>query len=145
MLDFVFAAMFGIVIILAVSIYLVRSAQKYELHKWIQIISGVVLLLAVVAFEVDMRMYTDWEELAKPSPFFDGGAVHISLWIHLLFAVPTPFLWIYVIVTGLRKFPSPTTPNEHSASHRFWAWPAVIGMFMTAMTGWIFYYLAFVA
>lgn len=145
MLDFVFTAMFGIVLILAASIYLVRSTQKYDLHKWIQIISGAVLLLTVIAFEVDMRFFTDWKALAKPSPYFEGGIVHISLYIHLLFAVPTPFLWIYVIVTGLRKFPAPAAPNEHSASHKFWAWPAAIGMFMTAFTGWIFYYLAFVA
>jgi hypothetical protein len=50
-----------------------------------------------------------------------------------------------VIVQALRKFPKPPQPGMHSSSHKFWGWLASIGMFLTAVTGWIFYYLAFVA
>ena len=58
---------------------------------------------------------------------------------------PTAVLWTVVIVQALRKFPRPPQPGQHSAAHKFWGWLAVIEMFMTAVTGWIFYYLAFVA
>jgi putative membrane protein len=50
-----------------------------------------------------------------------------------------------VIIQGLRKFPRPPAPGVHSTSHKFWGWLAAISMSMTAITGWIFYYLAFVA
>ncbi len=144
MLDFVFAAMFGIIAIMGVSIYLVRYRKKYDLHKWIQIGLGVTLLLAVAAFEIDLQLFTNWRELAKASPHY-STLVDYSLWIHLCFAIPTPLMWIYVIVQGVRKFPSPVTPCEYSATHILTARIAAIGMLMTAVTGWIFYWLAFIA
>jgi len=148
MLDVVFAAMFLVVPLLGVSIWLVRYRRKYELHKWLQIAMGAVLLVAVVAFEVDMRFFTDWEELADGSPYYEEGTwdpVWISLTIHLCFAVPTPLLWIVVIVRALRQFPNPAMPGKHSAQHIFWARIAAVMMTLTAVTGWVFYYLAFVA
>jgi uncharacterized membrane protein YozB (DUF420 family) len=69
----------------------------------------------------------------------------MALIIHLCFAIPTLLLWIYVIVQALRKFPSPPVPSEHSGTHAKWAWLAAGGMFLTAITGGTFYYLAFVA
>ncbi|MEW4451772.1 DUF420 domain-containing protein [Bremerella sp. JC817] len=144
MIDFVFLAMFGIILILGVSIYLVRYRRLFQLHKWIQIVTGSVLLLAVLAFEIDMRFFTDWQELAAPSSF-GMPTVNGLLYFHLLFAVPTPFLWIYVIWHGLAKFPSPPQPGPHSKAHILWGRIAAIGMLLTAVTGWIFYYAAFVA
>src|SRR5438874_8849869 len=93
MLDVVFLAMFAVLPLLAVSIYLVKQ-QKYSVHKTINLILGTVLLIAVLAFEVDMRFFTDWEELAKSSPYFDEqnkwtSIAGIALIIHLCFAVPT--------------------------------------------------------
>ena len=148
MLDVVFLAMFLVVPWLGVSIWLVRFRKKYDLHKWMQIVMGAVLLLAVTAFEVDMRFFTDWEELAEGSPYFQKGtwdAVWISLAIHLCFAVPTPFIWIVVIVRAIRQFPSPALPSKHSPQHILWARIAAAMMTPTAITGWVFYYLAFVA
>jgi len=147
MLDVVFLAMFAIVPVLAWSIYLVRYRHRYELHKRIQIALGVVLLVAVGAFEVDMQIVTKrdgWLARAEPSPYFPDG-VWRSLYIHLAFAVPTPLLWIYVIVQALRKFPNPAGPGAHSRTHRITARLAAIGMTMTALTGWVFYWISFVS
>ena len=54
-------------------------------------------------------------------------------------------VWIYVIVQALRKFPHPPMPSKYSPQHRLGARIAAIMMTMTAVTGWVFYYLAFVA
>jgi uncharacterized membrane protein YozB (DUF420 family) len=148
MLDVVFLTMFAVLPALGWSIAQVKRG-RFELHKKVQITLGVVLLLAVVAFEVDMRV-NGWEERAVPSPFFDAAAkwscpVGISLIVHLFFAVPTAFIWIYVIAMALRKFDSPPLPNAYSATHKLWGWIAALEMTLTAVTGWIFYYLAFVA
>jgi putative membrane protein len=145
MLDFVFVAMFAVLPILAFSIRLIKRRQ-YAWHKRIQIALAIVLLVAVTAFEIDLNFITkNWRPLAEPSPYYASGWVDYSLWIHLMFAVPTPFLWITVIVQALRKFPNPAAPNAHSRQHTRWGWLAAAGMAMTAITGWIFYYLAFVA
>ena len=148
MLDFVFVAMIAVVPILAVSVYLVKFRHKYELHKQIQVVLGVVLLLTVIAFELDMRFGEGWKDFAAASPHYDRdnwSLVWYSLCVHLCFAIPTPLLWIFVIVRALRRFPSPPTPGEHSRSHIFWARLAACGICLTAVTGWVFYYLAFVA
>ena len=146
MLDVVFLAMFLIVPLMAASIYLVKYRRRFTPHKWLQLGMGLVLLVAVVAFEIDMRFFTDWEDLARPSRFWsDSGQnwVWYSLIVHLCFAVPTPVLWVFVIVQALRKFPSPPRPNAYSSSHKFWARLAAIEMTLTAVTGWVFYVLAF--
>ena len=148
MLDFVVVAMFAVVPALGVSIFLVKCRRQFKLHRRIQIALGVILLLAVAAFEVDMRM-NGWKHLAEPSPYWQDGSVNdwvdYSLLIHLLFAIPTPILWCVVIVKAMRRFSNPPRPNEYSRSHRLWAWIATIGMTMTAITGGIFYWFAFAA
>ncbi len=148
MLDVVFVAMFAIIPLMMWSIYLARYRRRYEWHKRLQITLAVVLLLAVTAFEVDLRFFTDWEALAEPSPFYQAeawNAVWYALVVHLCFAIPTPLLWVYVIVQALRRFPHPAAPSPHSRQHIWWARLAAAGMFLTALTGWIFYWLAFVA
>jgi uncharacterized membrane protein YozB (DUF420 family) len=150
MLDFVFVAMFCIIPVLAWSICLVRfrraeETHKCQWHKRIQLTLAVVLLIAVTAFEVDLNLITkDWRPLAEASPYYASRIVDYSLWIHLSFAVPTPLLWIFVIVQALRRFPNPAAPCEYSSRHKMWGRIAAAAMLMTAITGWIFYWLAFV-
>ena len=148
MLDLVFTAMFAVVPVMLASIYLAKYKQRFQLHKQIQVALGIVLLVAVAAFEIDMRM-NGWHHLAEPSPYWQDGSwndwVDYGLAVHLFFAIPTPFLWGYVIVQAMRKFPNPPQPNEYSRAHRFWARIAAIEMTLTAFTGVVFYWLAFVA
>jgi hypothetical protein len=148
MLDFVFVAMFAIVPLLLASVYLVRVRRQYSLHQRLQSVLALVLLVAVAAFEIDMRFFTDWEELAAPSPYFQPDQwcpVWIVLAIHLCFAVPTPLIWGFVLVRAWRHFPHPATPAAHSRSHRLWGWVATWAMILTAVTGWIFFWMAFIA
>lgn len=151
MLDFVFVALFAVIPVMAWSIYFVKfrkpdETYKCEWHKRIQLALAVILLVAVAAFEIDMRFVTkDWRTLAEASPYFASKIVDYSLWIHLCFAVPTPLLWGFVIVRALQKIPNPAAPCEYSSRHVLWGRIAAGAMLMTAVTGWVFYWLAFVA
>jgi uncharacterized membrane protein YozB (DUF420 family) len=155
MLDVVFVAMFLVLLVMGSSIWLVRYRRLFELHKRIQLTLGAVLLVALAAFEIDMQLMTEWETRAAASPYFPedyqaagakwGSVVGVSLLIHLLFAVPTAVLWVVVIAGALRKFPKPAAPGPYSPRHIFWARLAAVAMFLTSLTGWIFYWLAFVA
>jgi len=147
-LDIVFLAMFAMLPVLAWSVYLVKYHRNYVWHKRIQLVLAAVLLVTVTVFEVDMRFFTDWEQRAAASRFHVPGtwdAVWISLAIHLTFAVPTLLLWIYVVVTALRCFPQPPSPAPHSRQHVLLAKLASLGLLLTACTGWVFYWIAFVA
>ena len=147
MLDVVFLAMFIVVPVMGWSIYEVKYHQRYVLHKWLQLALAGILLTAVTAFEVDMRFFTDWQERAQASPYYSSAVnwVKIALGIHLFFAIPTAVLWMYVVWHALKYIPCPPCPSEHSAKHIRWAKLAAWEMLGTAVTGWIFYYLAFVA
>lgn len=148
MLDIVFVAMLLVVPVTAVSIWLVRSRRQFQRHKMIQVAQGVLLLATVAAFEIEVRI-TGWVERARPSPYWVEGRLNdpidYSLALHLLFAIPTPVLWAVVIVQALRRFPRPAASCPYSQTHKRWARIAAAGMLLTAVTGWIFYWLAFAA
>jgi uncharacterized membrane protein YozB (DUF420 family) len=86
-----------------------------------------------------------WESRAAGSI---GGTpaplVWYSLYVHLIFALTTVLLWPVVIILALRNFPNPPHPSQHSRIHVPLARLAATDMVMTAVTGWIFYWLAFV-
>ena len=145
MLDVIFLSMFVMIIGICVSVYLVKFQRRYLLHRNIQLGLALFLTLVIIAFEIDIRFFTDWKELAAESPYFESGMVYWSLGIHLCFAIPCPFLWAFVIWRALKRFPTPPEPGDHSPQHRFWARIAAILMLITNVTGCTFYWLAFVA
>jgi putative membrane protein len=143
MIDLVSVAMIGVVILLGLSIALVRYWQCYALHKRIQLALAVALLLLVALFEAEMRII-GWRWRAESSPFYDT-LVMPALAVHIAFAATTLLLWGQVIVSGLLRFEHGPLPGPHSASHRFWGRIAALDMLCTAVSGWTFYWLAFVA
>ena len=144
-LDFVALAMAGVLLTLAFSIFQVRRRKQPQTHKALQLGTAAVLLVTLLVFEIDMQYVTDWRALAQPSPYFDSGVVTAVLWIHLLFAIPTPFVWGGVIWFALVRFRNGYQAGAFNKTHRTWGWIAAILMSLTSLTGWVFYYLAFVA
>jgi putative membrane protein len=143
MLDVVAVAMVGVLLLLGLSIYLVHYMARYVLHKRLQLVLAVALMAVVTLFEADMRV-NGWRQRAEESPFY-GTLVWPALWAHLTFSVSTSLLWIGVTVAAVRKFDRPPRPGPHSGSHRFWARLAAIDLVCTAVSGWLFYWLAFAA
>ncbi|MFV1964663.1 MAG: DUF420 domain-containing protein [Pirellulaceae bacterium] len=148
MLDVVVVAMVAVLPILVLNVSLARFARQYELHKRLQLLLALSLLAVIVAFEVDIHFFSDWKSRAKPSPYFDSETwswVWISLILHLSFSIPTLVLWVYVIIQAIRHMPRPATPSVCSGHHVFWGRLATAGMMLTSISGWVFYWLAFVA
>jgi putative membrane protein len=143
MMDIVAISMLAVIPLLLFSSYSVRLRSKYVLHKQIQTVLGIALLVVVVLFEVDVRL-NGWRHNAEVSPFY-GTPLNIVLAIHVLFAVSTSLLWITTFFGALRNIPSPPEPSKFSPRHRRVARLAVKGMVATGITGWLFYCLAFVA
>lgn len=152
MLDFVVCALIIIVPLLVYSLWLVKFRKAYTQHKWLQIALGVILLVAVAAFEVDLQIvHGGWENIVRKShPEESALAARIAqarpwLWIHLVFAISTPFLWAVTLYQALKKFPSPPVPGAHSRRHKTLGWLSTIDITLTAVTGLAFYYIAFMA
>ena len=151
MLDVVVCALVLVVPALLFSLYTVKIRRNYTLHKTMQLTLGIVLLITVSAFEVDMRLHGGWENIInKPDQpvRLDGAAlesVRTLLWVHLVFAVSTPVFWVTTIVLALKRFPNPPQPSAHSALHKKLGWISAIDITLTSVTGLIFYYNAFMA
>jgi hypothetical protein len=144
MIDVVCLAMVGVVIVLAWSVYQVKFRRRYWLHKWTQLTLGVVLLVVVVLFEIDIRLH-GWEERAAGQLGGHPPAIVIAaLWTHLVFAVSTVILWPITIALAIRHFGEPPAPGPHSRIHILLARTAAADMVLTAITGWVFYWVAFV-
>jgi uncharacterized membrane protein YozB (DUF420 family) len=144
-LDLLVTAMLIALAVLAWSVYQVRNRRRYLLHKRTQITLGAVLLVVIILFEVDVRIH-GWESRAAGE--IDGvasDAVWYALYVHLVFAVTTVILWPVTIYLALRNFPNPPRPAPFSRIHRPMARIAAADMVFTAITGWVFYWLAFVA
>jgi uncharacterized membrane protein YozB (DUF420 family) len=166
MLDIVFVAMIAVLPALAWSIWLARR-RRWALHKRVQTTLAATLAGAIVLFEIDMRLVSGWRERAMSSPFYAEvesagpiwdaiclslcglervpGLVFRALAVHLGFAVSTVALWSWTIVRAWQNFSNPPVPNEYSGTHRRLGWFAAGDMTLTAFTGWVFYWLAFVA
>lgn len=141
MLDFVSIAMVIILPILTWSIYVVRVKKDYALHKRIQIVLGVILLVAVCAFEVDIRL-NGWRHLAERSPYYDTWLFPF-LYFHLVCAISTAIIWIYTTISAIKRMPIPNP--DGAGNHRYIGWIAALLMYATSVTGWTFYWMAFVA
>ena len=152
MLDAVVCALVIIVPVLLWSLFAVRFRRRYAFHRRLQIVLGLVLFLAVGAFEVDLQwIQGGWENVLEkqelPPEQFKELTSRSRVWlrIHLLFAVTTPLLWITTLTLALRRFSNPPTPGSHSGLHKILGWASTVDITLTAVTGLTFYYVAFVA
>jgi len=141
--DLVFVALFAVMPLLAWGVQLARRKQ-YRWHKAAQLTIAAALLAAIVVFEIDMRLVSSWKPRAVDSPWWPGG-VWTALSIHLVFAISTVVLWVWVVWEALRRFPSPPAPADHSRRHRLMGRLAAADLVLTSVTGWTFYWFAFVA
>lgn len=141
MLDIVVVAMFGVLPLMAWSIYLVRYRKNYKLHRKVNLAIASTLLITVVLFEIDIRLH-GWRHLAESSVLYDSW-VNPVLYIHLAFAIGTVLLWIVTVVAAMKEYSSTPRPTPGRYFHRRCARFAAIGMCGTAVTGWAFYVTAF--
>ena len=144
MLDVLFLAMFAVVMVLGWSVFQVKYRRRYQLHKWTQVALGAVLLVVVVLFEVDIRLHGWQSRGAREGALVPDAVVWYSLYTHLFFAITTVVLWPVTIFLAPRNFPNPPLPGPHSRLHVPLARLAALDMVLTAVTGWVFYWLAFV-
>jgi len=148
MLDVVVCALIVVVPILLFSLYTVKIRRNYALHKALQILLGVLLLVVVGLFEFDMR----WQggisgilaKRVRPLTAEERAAFNTLLYVHLTFAVSTVFLWGTTLTLALKRMPQPPGPCPHSRLHKVLGWLSATDITLTSVTGLMVYYYGFV-
>jgi putative membrane protein len=148
MLDIVVCALAVVVPSLLASLYSVKIRRNYALHKFLQITLGVILLMTVGLFEIDMRLHGGivgiLAKRSRPLSPAELTSFYRLLYVHLFFAISTVFLWSTTLSLALRRIPTPPGPNSHSRLHKRLGWLSVTDITMTSVTGMLVYYFGFV-
>lgn len=133
------------VIIVPALIYSWAKARngEYNLHKKVQLTLFAILFVAVILFEVDLRMRGGIFEMVKDSRFAGTLFLNSLIWFHMFVSITTSFIWIGLIAFSLKKFASPPVPNNFSGMHKFWGKIGMIDMILTGITGVMLYVLGF--
>lgn len=142
-MDVVLVGLLALLPVMAWSIALVRRG-RYVSHRRLQLAIVALLAAAILVFEIDVRLISDWRLRAAPSPWWPRGVL-AALGVHLVFAVSTFVLWAWVVWEAVARFPTPPAPGAHGGRHRRMARLAALDLVLTAVTGSAFYWLAFVA
>ena len=142
-MDVVLVGLLLVLPLLAWSIHLVRNRRNFAAHKRLQLLIAGLLLAVIVSFEIDVRLGSDWKLRAVASPWWPAG-VWLALSVHLVFAISTFVLWVWVVWEAVARFPVPPPPGAHGPRHRLMARLAGIDLVLTTVTGTFFYWLAFV-
>jgi uncharacterized membrane protein YozB (DUF420 family) len=143
MLDLVAVAMLLLLPLMAFAILLAKKQRNFAAHKKVMLGLSSTLLIAVVLFEVEMRLI-GWKHLAATSPYYNTLVTPVLV-VHLTFAISTSLLLLTTVIRALQNFPNPPQPALHSTQHKKIGKLSAIGLTLTSTTGWLFYYLAFVA
>ncbi len=140
--DFLVCALLVVLVLLTLSIYLVRVKRSYKAHRVLQISLSALLLAVIILFEIEVR-FAGWSDQALVSPHYNT-ILFPFLWLHVLCAVVTCGLWAVTLWGALKSYDVNPTPNPYSANHKMLGKYSTIGLWVTAVTGLNFYYLAFV-
>jgi uncharacterized membrane protein YozB (DUF420 family) len=148
MLDVVVVSLLLVVPLLVWSLFLVKVRRNYVAHRSLQTLVGVVLLVAVSAFEVDMRRQGGIDGiLAKRTVSLtpdQRASFNVLLAVHLVFAVTTVLLWGTTLILAWKRMPSPPAPCDHSHLHKRLGWLSALDITATAVTGLLVYYFGII-
>jgi putative membrane protein len=143
LMDIVVLAFAVIVPTLIFSWIRVRRGQ-WQLHKRIQLSLASVLAVAVVLFEIDMRVSGGIFEMTQASSWAGTGFYNGSVYFHTVVAISTSLLWIGLVLSALIKFDKSPVPNAFSNKHKLFGRLGMIFMLTTGITGIQIYVFGFV-
>lgn len=135
-------SLFFVVPLMVWSIRQVRLG-KYLLHKRTQTGTSVALFILLIFFEMQIPG-TDWMKHTATSSFSED-TIRNYLSVHKSIAISMTLLWTLTLSLALWRTPSSPRPSPHSRLHKILGISSAVMMIITAISGWIFYWMAFIA
>jgi putative membrane protein len=127
-------------------LWAVRLARRgeYVRHRNLQTALLGTLLIAVVLFEVDIRLHGGTKAFMAESPYLGSPLLAWLLRVHVLVAVLSFGLWCFLVVSAWRARMD-RTPSLFTPKHRRRGYWVFAGTVFTAVSGVWLYWLGFVA
>lgn len=127
-------------------LWAVRLARRgqYVRHRNLQTGLLGTLLIAVILFEVDIRVSGGTQAFMAGSPHLGSALLTWLLRVHVVVAVLTFFVWLVLVVQAWRARMD-VNPRLFSVTHRRFGYGVFGGTIFTAVSGVWLYWLGFVA
>lgn len=121
----------------------IQQAKKgrFEIHRKVQIALSAVLFIAVILFEVEIRLANGIANIIGEERYTDQ--FRMVLYIHLLFSVTTTILWAVLTYKGIKLYTPQGFPEDYAPHHKKWGMIGALDLVMTTLTGYWVYYLGF--
>lgn len=123
--------------------FLLAKKGSYGWHRRVQVDLSALLAVALVLFEVDIRLSGGIAQLSQGTRFAGSALLNGALGVHLVFAITSTVLWTWLLAASVKGFARPPAPGRFSARHRFWGRLAMLDLAATSVTGVMLYGLAF--
>ncbi|AMV36527.1 DUF420 domain-containing protein [Planctomyces sp. SH-PL62] len=140
------AVLVAIVLTPFLFLWAVRLARsgRYKAHRNLQTCLLTLLLVAVVLFEIDIRLSGGTEAFLEGSPYAGSSLLKWLLRTHVAVAVSSFALWAWLVVLAW-KHRMDLHPQLFSAVHRRRGYWVFAGTVFTSLTGVWLYVIGFVA
>ena len=140
--DIAYVILLAMIPVFSWSLELLLLRKNYQLHKKVQLFLSLAFLVATVLFCFDLFLY-GWEHRTAEPDGMIPRITYMTLTIHLVFWGVTALIWSVLLVQSLRKIPSPPEACDFGPTYIFWVIMLVLQLFLTTLTGWEFYMLAY--
>lgn len=140
--DIAFLLELIIIPLLVTSLELLLVRRQYGAHKKLQLVITALFAIAVGVFAFEFFAY-DWRERVTDDIATIPGITYMTLNIHLAFLSISAVMWFVLLVQAFRKIPSPPESCEFGSTYIFWLVLLALQLFISTLTGWEFYLLAF--
>ena len=139
-LDLIVVALTVLLPVLAASIVAIRRGQR-RLHRSLQIAITVALVVSLLLFEFQIRNLGGWRESIADRNLSESqlSAITAMLIVHLIFSVTTPAFWLAALISSTKAWTG-RRPQVHHWLGRL----AALDLVLTAITGWVWYAMAYV-
>lgn len=138
-----------LVVILATPFILIKSIQwvrsgQHRKHRNVQMSLIVVIMLAVILFELNVRLSGGSGSLIEGSAYQNHTGFKWLLFFHIIVAVFSFSSWVGLAWWSHKRYQS-SLPGLSRHVHKLWGKLIFSGVSLTAITGGAVYYLGFVA
>ncbi len=142
LMDLVIVAFLLIMPVLLMSWRCARCGD-YTRHRALQIGLASVLAVAVVLFEIDLKLSGGIFILTAPSAYSGTTLLNSLIYGHMLVAIGSVLVWAPLLLFSAKHFGNPPQPGVFSERHRFWGRVGMLLMMLSGLSALPLYYLGF--